>query len=87
MRTCCCPQTPRSLLLDVALQDPIERFAGHLPGKHQANLNLAVAPYQRSVDDAEPLRHEREPGAEVREAVGGVLLQLGDILILRGIRT
>lgn len=65
--------TPRPLLLDVPLQDPVQRLARHLPREHQHDLNLAVGPYQRRVDDAEGLRHEREPGAEVREAVGGVL--------------
>jgi hypothetical protein len=44
--------TQRPLFLDVALQDPIERLTGHLACKHQANLNFAVAPYQRCIDYA-----------------------------------
>jgi hypothetical protein len=44
--------TQRPIFLDVALQDPVERLTSHLARKHQANLNLTVAPYQRCIDYA-----------------------------------
>lgn len=44
--------TTRSLLPNVALEDPIERFAGHLAREHETDLNFAVGPYQRGIHDA-----------------------------------
>ena len=65
--------TFRPLLLDQSFQQEVERLAPHLPGKHQEYLHFARRPYQGHVDDAQGLRSEREPGAEVGYGVVGVL--------------
>ena len=65
--------TSRSLLLYNPLKREIQRLAAHLPGEHEQDFDLARRPYQRYVGDAEALGHESEPGAEVGEAVSGVL--------------
>jgi hypothetical protein len=57
--------TSGPLFLDVALQDPVERFTGHLTGEHESDLNLAVAPYQRRVDYTESLGNEGQPCTQV----------------------
>lgn len=78
---CCVGEgTPRSLLLDPALQAPVEAFTRHLTSKHHHNLDLAIAPYQGRVDDAEALRDESEPCAEERDAVGWVLQVLAGFM-------
>lgn len=45
-------RTPRPLLFDISLEDPIEGLARHLAGEHEDDLDLAVGPYQGRVDDA-----------------------------------
>ena len=69
----CLVLTSRTLLLEVTFEHPIEGLTGHLAGEHEANLNLAIRPYQRCIDYAQPLRHESQPGTEVGDAVRGVL--------------
>lgn len=66
----------RPLLLQKALQAEIQRFAGHLAAEHQEDLDFARRPDQRGVDDAEPLRHERQPGAEVGNGIVRILEML-----------
>lgn len=61
------------LLLDDALQGKVDGFAAQLAGEHEDDLGLAGGPDQGRVDDAEGLGHEGEPGAQVRDWVGGVL--------------
>lgn len=78
---CFCRLTPRPLFLDVSLQNPVERFARHLAGKHEEDLNLAVGPYQRRIDDAQSLGHESKPCAEVGDAVCGILGALAELLL------
>lgn len=55
----------RPLLLNQPLEQKIERLAPHLSSEHEQDFHFARCPYQRHVDDAEGLRCEREPGAEV----------------------
>ena len=64
---------PRPLFLDVPLHEPVGGLAAHLAREHEQDLQLARAPQQRSVGDAEALGDEGEEGAEVGEAVGWVL--------------
>ncbi len=62
-----------ALLLDQALQQEVGRLAGELAGEEEQNLGLARRPDQGGVDDAQRLRNEGEPGANVRDGVGWVL--------------
>lgn len=66
-------RTFRPLLLDQPLEQEIERFAAHLAREHEQDLHFARRPYQGHVDDAEGLRREREPGAEVGYGIVRVL--------------
>jgi hypothetical protein len=68
----------------VPLQHPIERFARHLAGEHESNLDLAIGPYQRRVHNAEALRHESQPGAEVGDAVRGILARSAELGFAHG---
>jgi hypothetical protein len=70
-------RTTRALLLDVALEDPIEGLAGHLAGEHGGNLDLTGGPDEGCVDDAEGLGDEGQPCAQERQAVGGVVVDVG----------
>ena len=62
-----------SFLFYKSFQEEIKRFATHLSGEHEEDLDLARRPDERHVDYAERLRDEGEPGAEVGDGVGGVL--------------
>lgn len=62
-----------TLLLDQPLEGEIEGLAQKLPREHEGHLGLARRPYEGGVDDTEALRDEREPGAQVRDRVGGIL--------------
>lgn len=62
-------------LLDEALEGEIDGLAGELAGKEEHDFGLARRPDECGVDDAEGLRHEGEPGTEVGDGVGGVLLE------------
>lgn len=64
----------RSFLLDEALEEKIDGLAAQLAGKHEHDLGLAGGPDQGYVDDTEGLGDEGEPGAEVGDWIGGVLL-------------
>ena len=66
-------RTLRSLRLDQPLEQKVERLAAHLSGEHEQDLDLARGPDQGHVDDAEGLRDEGEPGAEVGDGVVRVL--------------
>jgi hypothetical protein len=68
--------TGRSFFLDIAFQAPIECLTRHLTREHEAYFNLAVRPYQRRVHNAETLRHEGKPRAQVRETVGRVIMDM-----------
>ena len=66
-------RTARPLLPHGPLDGEIQRFAAHLPREHQGDFDLARRPYQDHVGCAEFLRDQGQPGAEVGDAVGGVL--------------
>ena len=65
-----------ALLPDQALEREVEGLAGHLPGEHEENLDLARGVEQRHVDDAERLRDQGQPGAEVGDRVGRVVVDV-----------
>lgn len=62
------------LFFDEALEGEVDGLAGKLAGEHEHDLGFARGPDQGDVDDAEGLGHEGQPGAEVGDGVGGVLL-------------
>lgn len=57
----------------MTLQHPIEGFTCHLTCEHEANFDLTIRPYQRGIHNTKSLRHKGQPGAEVGDAVRGVL--------------
>ena len=65
--------TFRPLLLNQPLQRKVHHLAAQLPRKHEHHLCFARGEDERDVRDAETLRNEREPGAEVGDGVRGVL--------------
>ena len=66
----------RPLLPDQALEREVEGFAGHLPGEHEEDLDFAGGVEEGHVDDAEGLRDQGQPGAEVGERVRGVVVDV-----------
>ena len=65
--------TGRPLFLDQPFQREIQHFTTELAEAHEHDLGLARRPYQSRVDDAESLRDEGEPGAEIGNWVVGIL--------------
>lgn len=67
---------PGPLLPDQALEREVEGLAGHLAREHEEDLDFAGGVEEGDVDDAEGLRDEGQPGAEVGERVRGVVVDV-----------
>lgn len=68
------PQLWRPHLFKMPLQHPVERLARQLARKGQADFDFPCGPDESDIDDTEGLGEEGDPGEEMGEVGGGVLV-------------
>ena len=66
--------TRRPLFLDQPFQREIQHLTPELAKPHEHDLGFAGRPYESRVDNAESLRGEGKPGAEIGNRVVGILV-------------